>query len=390
MFRLAADARLMAVLALLLVAAAPAAAAGDSYPNGSGKRVTAAFNNSAVIQQYSLGFLNPYFTPDGISAGYDLSYTKRNAGTSNIQRYYTATADAGVNFGIPLNEFDRLRFNFDVKHTSLTPDATLSSAQILDFTNPNGAADPITGVVGPCTLSNINCLGSRSYLTFSGGLSWTHITLNRMVMPTSGGQQSFSATSTIPGSDLLFYKLDYNQQHYFPLAKDLTIRLRGEIAYGRSYGKHSGDTVLPFFENFYNGGVRSVRGFVDNTLGPRDSMGYAMGGSTKVLGNAELFFPVPFVEDLKSVRIGAFFDAGSVADNFSFGPYLRYSAGLSAEWLSPFGALAISIAKPLNSGSVSCNGTPAQLSGACIDANGNPVKVKDSDRMFQFTFGQTF
>ena len=121
------------------------------------------------------------------------------------------------------------------------------------------------------------------------------------------------------------------------------------------------------------------------------------------MGNAELFFPVPFVEDLKSVRIGAFLDAGSVADNFNFGPYLRYSAGLSGEWLSPFGALAVSVAYPLNKGSVSCDGAanidPAAVATAtaaayspdqCHNADGTTHEIKDTARMFQFSFGQNF
>lgn len=355
---------------------------------GSGKRVTAAFNNSNVLTQYSLGFLNPYFTADGISAGYDLNYMQRNAGQANLARYYLGTASAGVNFGIPLNEFDRLRFSLDVKNTNLKPDSTLSSAQILDFLNPSRA--------GACVLSDATCLNSKNYLTYSIGLAWTHNSLNRGIMPTQGGQQTFSATSTIPGSDLEYYKLDYNQQYYFPIAKDLTFRLRGEFAYGDSYGNKTGTSNLPFFENYFNGGVRSVRGYLDNTLGPRDSFGFSLGGSSKVVGNAELFFPVPFVEDLKSVRLGAFFDAGSVFEGFDMNDasrYMRYSAGLSGEWLSPFGALTVSIAQPLSDGAVACQGTTAQLSapGACgVDANGAPNKIKDNDRMFQFTFGQTF
>lgn len=205
---------------------------------GSGKRVNVAFNNSNILTEYSLGFLNPYFTPDGVSMGYDLSYRTRNAGQANLARYYTNVAAAGVNFGIPLNEFDRLRFNLDVKNTKLTADANLSSSQIYDFVNPN---------ISNCSSLNPNCLTSDTFLTFSAGLGWTHNSLNRMIMPTQGGQQSLSALSTIPGSDLLYYKVDYNQQYYFPIAKDLTLRLRGEVAYGDSYGnKGGGKTALPF------------------------------------------------------------------------------------------------------------------------------------------------
>ena len=103
-----------------------------------------------------------------------------------------------------------------------------------------------------------------------------------------------------------------------------------------------------FFENYFAGGIQSVRGFKDNTLGPKDLFGNPLGGSSKAIGSAELFFPVPFVKESESVRLGAFVDVGNVYQNsFDLGD-LRYSTGLSASWLSPFGALTVSIAQPLN------------------------------------------
>lgn len=313
---------------------------------GSGKRVNLAFNNSNISTQYSFGFLNPYFTADGVSLGYDIGYMTRNAAQANISRYNTNTMNAGVNFGIPLNEFDRLGFYFDLKRTHLR-ESDISSQEILDFISKN---------------QNNN----NTFDTFSTSISWSHNSLNRMVMPSEGGQQRLTALGTVPGSDLLYYKVDYNQQHYFPLAKDLIFRLRGEIAYGDGYGKTG---TIPFFENYFNGGVRSVRGYIDNTLGPRDSKNLPIGGSSKLVGNAELFFPVPFVEEAKSVRLGLFFDAGSVSNGFNDLAKLKYSAGVSGEWLSPFGALSVSLAKPINPDS---------------DPNYNNTK------WFQFSFGQGF
>ena len=127
---------------------------------------------------------------------------------------------------------------------------------------------------------------------------------------------------------------------------------------------------MPFFENYFSGGPGSVRGFRQNTLGPKDtprngSTARPFGGSTKVLGSVELFFPVPFLSDMKSIRIGTFVDAGSVSDGFNF-DYMRYSAGLSGEWLSPFGAIAVSVAQPFNASST------------------------DNVQNFQFTFGSGF
>ncbi|WP_349432752.1 outer membrane protein assembly factor BamA [Methylomarinum sp. Ch1-1] len=306
---------------------------------GSGKRVNLAFNNSDITTQYRFGYFDPYFTLDGVSMGYDIGYSARDANQANISNYSTDVINSGFNFGIPLNEFDRLRFNIDLKHTKLNT-SSFTSTEITNFVEDQG----------------------DKFLTLATSIGWTHDTLNRAIFPSAGGQQRLSALATIPGSDLEYYKVSYKQQQYFPLAKDLTFRLLGEVAYGDGYGDTDG---LPFFEHYFAGGVRSVRGFNDNTIGPRDSNNRPFGGSSKIIGKAELFFPVPFIEDAKSIRLGSFFDAGTVSDGFEVSN-LRYSVGLSGEWLSPFGALAVSVALPLNA-----------------DEN-------DDEQMFQFSFGSGF
>ncbi len=306
---------------------------------GSGKRVDLAFNNSDYLTQYSFGYTNPYFTLDGISLGYNLGYSARDAEENNISNYVTDDIYTGVNLGIPLNEYDRLRFNFDIKHTHLKTSSD-SSLEIFKFVRDNG----------------------NKYLNFIAAVGWTHDTLNRAVFPTAGGQQRLSALATVPGSDLEYFKVSYKHQEYFSLARDLTFRLFGEVAYGDGYG----DTDdLPFFEHYFAGGVKSVRGYDDNTIGPKDSRGDAFGGSAKIIGKAELYFPVPFAGDIKSIRVGSFIDAGTVTDGFELGE-MRYSVGLSGEWLSPFGALAVSFALPLN------------------------ADDDDDEQMFQFSFGSGF
>ena len=329
---------------------------------GSGKRVSVGFNNSSYITSYQFGFSNPYFTTDGVSQGYNLGYTKRNAGAINIANYNTNIANAGINFGIPLNEFDQVGFNTDVKHTSLSTTA-YSSYQIQDFINKNPG----------------------SYLTYSQGISWVHDTFNRAMFPNSGAQQRLSALGTIPGSDLEYYKVGYRQQRYFPLAKDFTFKLNGEIGYAGGYGKTN---ALPFFENYFMGGSGSVRGYKNNTMGPRDSNGYPIGGSVKMIGNAELFFPVPFMAETKSVRLGTFLDAGALNDSLNF-DNMKYSAGLSGEWLSPFGALSVSAAYPLNQGTYSYD----QYNPNSVYYNQpshNIITSKDQTQFFQFNFGQNF
>jgi outer membrane protein insertion porin family len=298
---------------------------------GTGKRVNFTFNNSNVNTIYRLGYFNPYTTLDGISSGFDLSYRETNAQQMNLANYNTDVASAGANLGIPLGEFDSLRFNLDFDHTKLRQSDN-SSLEVINFIKENG--------------------DKFNYLTLAAG--WSHDTLNRAIFPTDGGAQRLSVLGTLPFSDLNFYKASYKIQHYFPLAKDLTFMIMGEVAYGDGYN----DTrELPFFENYFAGGPQSVRGFQANTLGPRTTPNpvtgnggnLPLGGSSKLAGTAEILFPVPFMHDSKNIRLGGFMDAGNVyAGTKDFGD-LRYSAGLSARWLSPFGALSFSIAQPINS-----------------------------------------
>jgi outer membrane protein insertion porin family len=317
---------------------------------GTGKRVNLAFNNSDYLTSYQFGFYNPYFTVDGVSQGYNLGYTKRDAGQINIANYSTNVANAGVNFGIPLNEFDNLRFDVDVKHTELTK-TDFTSNEIQNFIREQG----------------------DSFLTLAPAVGWSHDTLNKAIFPNKGQQQRFSALATVPGSDLEYYKIGYKHQLYFPLAKDFTFRLQGEVGYGDGYGS-TGD--LPFFENYFGGGTGSIRGYKNNTVGPRDTpYGNPLGGSSKIIGNAEVFFPVPFMPETKSVRLGTFFDAGAINNGFKT-DNMKYSAGVSGDWLSPFGALSVSAALPLNA-----EDTTTAPDGTITG---------DQKQMFQFNFGQNF
>ena len=357
---------------------------------GSGKRVNLAFNNSDFLTSYQFGFYNPYFTVDGVSLGYNLGYTDRNAGAINIANYSTTVANAGMDFGIPLNEFDQLRFGVDLKHTKLKTSDN-SSDEIQNFVSGKVYKGTALGLQPGTDDGNGN-----NYLTFAPSLGWTHDTLNRAIFPSSGGQQRLSALATLPGiSKLEYYKLSYKHQEYFPLSSDFTFRLQADIAYGDGYG----DTdELPFFENYYGGGTGSVRGFKNNTIGPRDhlttripgivadpnanppvvgtpdtfsnSLNRPFGGSTKMVGSAELFFPVPFLPETKSVRLGTFFDAGRIQNSFGLNR-MKYAAGVSGEWLSPFGALSVSAAYPLN-------------------ADKTDKDQPDQTEFFQFNFGQNF
>lgn len=289
---------------------------------GSGKRVNFTFNNSDISTIYQIGYVNPYYTVDGISRGFNLGYRQTNADEANVSNFSTDSANAGINFGIPLTEFNRLRANVDLKNT-----------RINTFSDTSDEIDAFVDEEG------------NSFNILAFGFGWVHDTLNRAIFTTKGGRQSLSALFTIPGIDLSYYKVNYQHRQYYSIAKDLTLFLHGEFAFGDGYGGTDG---LPFFEHYFAGGVRSVRGFEDNTLGPRDSRGDSFGGDTKVVGGAELFFPVPFLKDNKAIRMGTFIDFGNVFDSGVDPGDLRYSFGISARWLSPFGALTFSVAQPIN------------------------------------------
>ncbi len=309
---------------------------------GTGKRVSFEFNNSQVSTIYRVAYYNPYLTMDGIGGGFDLSYRSIDANAANIARYTTDSARAGLNLSIPWNENNRITGNLDYEYTKLNT-SNNTSKEIQDFIDQQG----------------------KTYSVLNLSFGWVHNTLDKLVFPTRGVRHTFSVQGSMPFSDLQYYKVRYRGQSYFPWARDLIFSLRGDVAYGDGYGKSD---ALPFFEHFFAGGIGSVRGFRQNTLGPRDSNNDPYGGSTKMVGSAELFFPVPFLdEEMRSAfRLGIFFDAGNVfEDKIQFGQ-LRYSAGISVQWLSPFGPLRVSLAQPLN------------------------AKSGDDKQIFQFSFGSAF
>lgn len=309
---------------------------------GSGKRLDFAFNNSEVNRTYRLGYLNPYWTVDGVSRGFAVGYRETDAADANVTEYDSAVLNAGAEFGIPLTEYNTLNLGVDFENTELDINQ-FASEQVRDFVDREG--------------------DEFNTVRFTG--SFAYDTRNKAILPDRGTLHRIRTEVAVPGGDLEYYKLDYDARWFYPVTSKYTLALQGRVGYGDSYG----DTeVFPFFENFYAGGPRSVRGFEDNTLGPKDSRNDALGGNLLVVGNAEVILPVPFLQDIESLRITGFVDAGNVYgvdEDFDAGT-IRYSAGLSGLWLSPFGVLTVSVAQPFN------------------------TQDGDSEQPFQFTFGTSF
>jgi outer membrane protein insertion porin family len=296
---------------------------------GTGRRVSAAFNNSRVNRIYSVGYTNPYWTIDGVSRGFSAFLRETDAEAANLSRYATDTYGGNINFGIPVTEFNTLRFSAGYQHTELKL-TDRSPENIREFVDEQG--------------SRFNAI------TLNG--SFAHDTRNRAFFATSGMLSQIGAEVAVPGADLQYYKVTYRHQWYLPLTRNFTFMFNGDVGYGDGYGK-TGD--LPFFEHFFAGGPRSVRGYSENTLGPRDrpvegAESRPFGGNLRTVGNLELIFPAPFQGDNQTLRISAFIDAGNVfgrGERFDAGE-LRMSAGLALMWFSPIGPLTFSLAQPFN------------------------------------------
>lgn len=312
---------------------------------GTGKNIDFGFNNSDVNTRYQLGYLNPYYTDDGIARGFNVFYRKTDAQDANLALFETEEFGGSVSFRIPVSENNTIGTELSYTNTKLDLE-DLSSIQLRDFVTDNGDEYDILRI----------------------GASFAFDTRNKAILPDKGTLASITTRVSIPsfGDSLQFYKVDLRTQWFKDLYKDFVLTLGADIGYGDSYGD---TTELPFFENFFAGGPRSVRGYLENTLGPRDSSNRPLGGDTRIVGNAEVIIPVPFLSAFKkSVRITGFIDAGNVYgpdDSLDLGD-LRYSTGISAIWISPFGAVSASLAQPVNEQST------------------------DRVQNFQFTFGTSF
>ena len=428
---------------------------------GTGKQVGVGLNTSKYQDLYSLNYVNPYYTEDGISRGFTVFFRSTDLKEINIASYTTDTIGASVAFGYPISETQRLGLTFGINQTDIN--AGVGAVQEI-----KGSPRPWEDAIGYVNPADVENFGGLSYLVpgqytagdppadyFRNGAqdgfldlygdsffnylvtgTWSQFALNRGQLATRGYAQNLSLQVATPGSDLKYFKLNYNGQLFIPLWRSLTLRLRADLGYGDGFG----DTKeLPFFEHFYSGGFRSVRGFKANTLGPRSSvadlyetrsilnaelddyLGRAyvtcahelvgdkyipmadcedpdgkqlivsnpayynrrnnngndpFGGNILVEGGAELLFPMPFIKDQRSVRTGFFLDFGNVFDtncnpdqvlcsDIDFGE-LRYSVGFGVTWITGFGPITFSLAKPIND------------------------EAADRTEVFQFSLGQGF
>ena len=338
---------------------------------GTGNSVGIAINKSIYQEVYNLSFYDPYFTIDGASRGYSLYYRKTDYGEFNIANYTSDSQGLGIQFGYPISDTQRVGLNLTYDKTEIDQ-GTLPVRDILDFLLEEG----------------------NSFQTVSAQAVWSRITLNRGMFPTDGASTEALFLATLPLSDINYYKLNIRQKFYQPLnVWDLVFGFQGEIGYLAPYGDTN---TVPFFQHFYAGGPRSLRGFESNTLGPRatpspcygfdtvndlcpplidsnfdgipDSPAYnqsiiyqrddPIGGDVKIEGSMQLIFKLPMIEDQRSMRTAFFFDFGNVfameCREYQVSCYkpsideLRYSIGVGLTWITGFGPMSFAISKPYN------------------------------------------
>jgi len=288
---------------------------------GSGKHVTAQVGTSKINTTYALSYTDPYFTVDGVSQGFDVYLREVDAVNSGLGFYQTKTLGGTVRLGVPISEIDTINYGLGYEQTKITifPESPLFYKDyVATFGDDNST---VLGTVG-----------------------WTRDGRDSLIYPTSGSLHKVSGELGLPGGTLKYYKTAYQYQRYFPLTQTYTFMLNGEAGFGEGYG----GKPLPFFRNFFAGGVNSVRGFKAFTIGPKDTNGDPRGGSRRLVGNAELLFPFPGLEKDRSVRMSAFVDGGMVSDTYDAGEF-RFSTGLGVLWVSPLGPLKVSVALPLTS-----------------------------------------
>ena len=372
---------------------------------GTGKRI--AFNVSTVSYQKSvqLSYTDPYFTIDGISLGGSVSYSEFDGSSANLIQYNSKQFSLGSNIGYPIDQFNRINFGLTYSTVELFQrqpfvQTTRFNNQFVDENDPDA---PI------------------NYDSFLASVAWSRTTLNRGVFPTAGSSQRASFGMTTPNSDVNYFKTEIDGKWYFPLSRNQrwSFLARLKMGYGNGYGNVGGiDQILPFTQHFTAGGSDSLRGFENNTVGPRgiqvtpstivtdpngkvilgdnsnDSISISsrsLGGNAMILGGIELIVPTPFVEvDFdNSVRTSLFLDAGNVWDTeFDYDSYkdlnlissysddglidysdptlYRASGGVSVQWLSPMGPMVFSFSKVIQE------------------------REGDDSKFFTFNIGQTF
>jgi len=342
---------------------------------GSGRRVGFSVSRSRILSQIAVSYTNPYYTDDGISRGFFLRYSEFDQGQANISSFSTSQAAAGVSWGFPLTELTFFRLGLSAQRV----DINLPSVIVpVDPNDPDSSFVIAVPADRPLAISldedgdGFLSRGERRITSYRIDGSWARDTRNHFLNPTAGSLNRFTAEVAVPGSSRDFYKLTYRGRKYWPIGNRMAFGVRMDLFYGDAYDSWDDDLGieeieperlagecqldeivtldrgLPFYEHFFGGGVSDIRGFDDNSLGPKDRFCRSVGGDFKVVSGFDLAFPIPFVE-ASGTRLAWFVDVGNVFQDVSAfdADLLRASTGLSLTWQAPIGPIIINVAQPI-------------------------------------------
>ena len=404
---------------------------------GSGNRMSLGVQKNDTTQSYNFSYLNPYYTIDGVSRGFNLFYRETDyKSLSTVSDYQTNTKGGNVTFGYPISRRQRLSFSVGYANTEMFKGTTVP-AEITDFIDNEGTV----------------------FDEYTLGLNWRYNSLNCGLFPTAGTEHKLSADISVPGSDLTYYKLGYTANYYMPIVDEWALRLRTDLGYGNGFGDLD---RLPFFKNFRAGGMGSIRGYQSNSLGPKGLPEYApvevvetdsngnvvyeldnlgrpvvdtnapttlfvtdadgaaeavsntsqykpkyktdttgsavtapyflesersLGGNILVETSLELIFPMPFIEDRSSVRSVVFLDAGNA---FTSECYVPNDADIPNLTTHPYCSNGVDLGQIRTSVGVGLTWITAI--GPLTFTYSVPLNDKRGDKTegFEFSLGQVF
>ena len=291
---------------------------------GSGNSLGVQVNTSKFNRVVVFNTTDPYFTADGVSRTIDV-YHRTSSPYQDESYYKLVTSGGSLRFGVPFTETDTVYFGAGVEKTTIVPGTLLPTSyqEYADQFGYDSTALPLT-------------------------VGWGRDRRDSALAPNSGRYQRANAEWSVAG-DVRYVRATYQYQEFIPLSKQFTAAFNGELGWGVA----AGGRPYPVFKNFYGGGLGSVRGFEQGSLGPRDVSGVVSGGTRKLNLNAEILSPFPGAGNDRTLRMFAFLDVGSVtgdnrglAINENAGS-LRSSVGVGVSWISPVGPLRLAIAKPI-------------------------------------------
>lgn len=288
---------------------------------GSGNSLGIQINTSKINRVLVVSTTDPYFTPDGVSRTVDVYH--RTTSPYQDQNYYQLiTSGAGIRFGVPFTESDTVFFGLGIERTEIVPGTALPNTYF-DYASQFGyisTAVPLT-------------------------VGWARDRRDSALAPNSGVFQRATGEWGI-GGEVRYVRATYQYQQFYPFNKQLTGAINAELGLGQTIG----DRPFPLFKNFFGGGLGSVRGFEQGSLGPRDALtGVNLGGTKKVNINSELLVPFPGAGNDRTLRLYGFFDIGNVygaSENINFDD-MRSSYGIGVSWISPVGPLRLAFARPV-------------------------------------------